>query len=117
MNKTLKAIFIILAVYFIGELISIFIKNILPGSAIGMLLLFICLQAKIIKEDSIASLVDAIIKNLPLLFLAPSVGIITIYDSIKDDIIAITTAAIISSIGVIITVGFLLEKFINKKKK
>ncbi len=114
MNKTLRAILVILLIYFIGEIISHLLLPILPGSIIGMILLFISLQLKIVKEEWISSLVDTIMKNLPLLFLAPSIGIFTIFDSLKDDIFAICIAAVISSLGVIISVGFLLDKFTKK---
>ena len=114
MNKTLRAIFVILLIYFIGEAISHLFLHILPGSVIEMVLLFIALQLKIVKEEWISSLVDVIMKNLPLLFLAPSLGILTIFSSIKDDIFAICVAVIISLVGVIISVGFLVDKFTKK---
>ena len=53
--KTLNQLAIILGLWALGEYISSFIQSVvvIPGSIIGMILLFILLKAKVIKLESI----------------------------------------------------------------
>ena len=53
--KTLNQLVIILGLWALGEYISSFIQSVvvIPGSIIGMILLFILLKAKVIKLESI----------------------------------------------------------------
>lgn len=111
MNKALLGIVIILFFNILGEVVAHFILPILPGSIIGMLLLFAGLQLKIIKEHWVEPVIRVVMKNLPVLFLAQSVGIITLFDLIKNDIWAIILAVVLSTVGVITCVGLSLNVF------
>ncbi len=53
--KILNQLAIILGLWALGEYISSFIQSVvvIPGSIIGMILLFILLKAKVIKLESI----------------------------------------------------------------
>ena len=111
MNKALLGIVIILLFNVLGEILAYFVLPILPGSIIGMLLFFGSLQLKIIKEEWVEPVIKVVLKNLPVLFLAQSVGIITLFDVIKNDIWAIIIAVTLSTIGVICCVGLSLNTF------
>lgn len=114
MPKPIIGVLVLLAFNLLGEIMSHFALPILPGSVVGMLLLFVALQLKLVKEVWIASLVHVIMKNLPLLFLAPAVGVITVFDLIKDNIWGILLTIIISTVCVIAAVGLTLNTFTKK---
>ena len=109
MNRALQGGLILLLFNLAGEVVSYFLLPIMPGSVIGMVLLFIGLQTRLIKEQWVAEVVGALMKNLPLLFLAPTVGIIALFETIKQDIIAITLSVVVSTIAVLICVGVTLQ--------
>jgi len=51
----IKGSFYILFFYFMGEMLSILIHGFLPGSIIGMILLFISLFIKILDPSNVRS--------------------------------------------------------------
>ena len=51
-------LFLILLFYLLGCLISALIGNFVPGSVIGMILLFLCLFFKLIKPDMVLDIKD-----------------------------------------------------------
>ncbi len=114
MNKALLGVAILLLFNTIGEIASHYLIPMLPGSIVGMVLLFVALQLKVVKEEWIASLVDTIMKNLPILFLAPAVGVITLIDIIRDDIWGVATALVVSTLAVISVVGLTLNAFTKR---
>ena len=57
---------IILGIWAVGELISSLISNIItmPGTIIGMIILFLLLQFKIMKEETIKDVADFLLGNM-----------------------------------------------------
>lgn len=116
MNKILLGFFIILLFLFIGIIVNHLFIPILPGSVIGMILLFMALQLKIIKEEPLDKVVNFMMSNMPIFFLPPAVGIIVALPLISEHIVAISLATIISTIAVILSVGW-CQQWLNKRKK
>ncbi len=61
---------------YIGDWISLLLKLPIPGSIVGLLLLFICLYFKIVPEKYIKDGAGFILVILPLFFIPATVGII-----------------------------------------
>jgi len=55
-----RGLFVIFGFLGIGSLISIAINGLVPGSVVGMLLMFIGLQTKIIKPEWVAATANAL---------------------------------------------------------
>ena len=53
--QTLIKIFFIFFFYWVGEFLSSLMNEFVPGSVLGMLLLFIALQMGLIKEEQVDS--------------------------------------------------------------
>lgn len=66
--KLLNQLALIFGIWAMGEYISSFISSIIiiPGSIMGMILLFIALQMKIIKLDSIKEISDLFLDNMAI---------------------------------------------------
>ncbi|MFI3283401.1 MAG: CidA/LrgA family protein [Rikenellaceae bacterium] len=117
MSRELKGIAIILGVYLLGEVISRLIGGFMPGSIIGMILLFISLQSGIVKEEDVKGVCNFMLNNMMLLFVPVTVGIMISYTIISDAWLTILISLIISTAMVIIVVGLLQQTLGRKWKK
>jgi len=100
--KILLQIAIIYVVYIVGNYISKIISPIIiiPGSLIGMILLFIFLCTNIIKLPMIEDTGTFLLKYMGLFFVPFAVGIMDSFELIEDNFIELTTILIISCIVV-----------------
>ena len=64
--KIFNQLGIILGIWAVGELVSSLLSNIItmPGTIIGMIILFLLLQFKIMKEETIKDVADLTIYQL-----------------------------------------------------
>lgn len=119
--KIYSEIMYILLYSFLGELISKIFKISIPGSVIGMILLFLSLQFKIINLERIENSGNFLVNNLAILFIAAGVGIMTKFNYIKEIwfsffIICILTTTI--SLAVIaIVVNFVKKRYEDKNER
>ena len=111
----IKGLFHILFFYFLGEILSILINGFVPGSVIGMVLLFLCLFFKITKPERVKGAAIVITKNMALFFVPPAVGLMAYAEIISKSIWAISLAIIISTMLTIIVVALIQEYFENRK--
>lgn len=89
--KILKLILQAATIYsflLMGNLISTLISSIIiiPGSIIGMLLLFVLLCTNIIKLSAIDTVGDFVIKYMGFFYVPVGVGILSKYGIIKDSL-------------------------------
>ena len=117
--KILNQIAIILSIGLIGEVISNLIKNIIviPGSVIGMILLFILLQNKILKEDSIKEVGEFLLSNMAIFFIPAGVSLIASIDLIKANLIPLSIIIVVSTIVVMYSSGKVVDIMISKRHK
>ncbi|MFI3315604.1 MAG: CidA/LrgA family protein [Rikenellaceae bacterium] len=110
MVKAIRSSAIILGYYFLGVAISRLIAGVLPGSIIGMLLLFISLVFGWVKEQWIQPAVNFLLKYMVLFFLPASVGVMAVWDLVSDNLILISSIMILSTIVVLLVVGHVQQK-------
>lgn len=115
MAKGLKGIFIILAFLALGEAVSWLIGHFVPGNVIGMVLLFIALQAHIVREESVAAVSEFLTRNMAIMFLPAGVGIMVAYKMLEDNWLAITLATFVSTLLVLAVVGKMQDKLGKKQ--
>lgn len=101
----------------LGIGVSFLTGDFLPGSVIGMLLLFGALCLGWVKPKQVEGSAKLLISNMVLFFLPPAVGIITAWDKISDHVIPIIVTMMVSTVAVIITVGLLQQYLMRKLKK
>lgn len=103
--RILKGIFIILLHLSIGILLAGLIGNFLPGSVLGMILLFISLLTGMVKEESVREVAEFLTGNMTLFFLPAFMGIMDIWDVLKVNlagwliVVAVSTIAVLASSG------------------
>lgn len=115
--KMVKGIFIILLFYFIGECVSYLIKGFVPGSIIGMMLLFLALYFKVIHPDSVDSTANTITKNMAIFFIPSGAGLMTSFGVLSKFWASIIITCSISTILVIAVVGIVQQKMEKGRSK
>lgn len=117
----IKGVFFILLFYFIGNGISILINGFIPGSVIGMILMFLSLFFKLISPDMVKDASTVLTKNMALFFVPPAVGLMAYAGIISKSIWSISFAIILSTVLTLVTVAvtqeFLEKHNIKKIKK
>lgn len=99
----LAVLFLFLA---IGELVVWLTDIPIPSSIIGMLLLTLSLQLKIIKLRHVAGVADFLVGNLGFFFVPAGVALLEYFDLIKGQWMAIVGASTISTLIVIGVTGW-----------
>lgn len=117
--KIFNQLALILGVWATGEYISSFIQNIvvIPGSIIGMVLLFILLQFKVIKLEKVNEISDFFLDNMAIFFIPAGVSLINSLNLIIDNIFVLIVSIVISTAMVMYITGIVVEKMIQKKIK
>ncbi|HEL1583831.1 TPA: CidA/LrgA family protein [Streptococcus suis] len=80
---------IILIFSFLGEAISSLFHLPIPGSIIGLILLFLALEFKVIRLRHINTVGNFLLANMTILFLPAAVGIMERFDAIKSFLLPI----------------------------
>ncbi|TDT63349.1 CidA/LrgA family protein [Fonticella tunisiensis] len=107
--KLIRELSIVLAISFAGELLHRFFISAIPGSVIGMLLLFGALCMGILDVKEIETTSEFLLKHLAFFFVPAAVGLITCLGIISSNLIGILGVLVISSVVVIITTGFTVQ--------
>lgn len=110
---------IIATICFIGELLHFFIPLPVPASVYGMVILFVLLCLKVIKLPQVEEVADWLLSIMPIFFIAPSVGLIKSFDSIKGQVLPLIFICFISTILVTALTGLIAQgvMYLQKKKK
>lgn len=107
---------IIFGCLFAGELIAMLPGISIPGSILGMLLLTILLDRKVVNPKSIAPVCRFLIKNMAFFFVPPGVALMLYFDVIAAEWLPITVATIVSIFLVIVVTGR-IHQFIHRQHK
>lgn len=102
--------FYILFFYFTGEFISYYIDGFIPGSVIGMVLLFLALAFRLVKPAKVKKLSTLLTENMGLFFLPAGVGLMNSLGIISRYWMVIVTASVVSTILVIASVALIQQK-------
>ncbi len=102
--------------YSVGVFIQHLLELAIPGSIIGMLLLFLALSTKIIPVRYIEEGSTFILRHMPLLFLPVTVGILQFLNVFSGRGILLIFITLISTVIVMVVTGFLGQKLVNRKE-
>jgi len=119
MTKTLiqylVSIGIIFGCLFVGNQIQSILSISIPGSIIGMLLLFVLLMLGIFKVEWVQSGATLFIRHMMFLFVPISVGLMVHFDTLITNALPILASVVGGSFIVMITLGFTLNNILNKR--
>ncbi|HBF6470204.1 TPA: CidA/LrgA family protein [Clostridioides difficile] len=117
--KVFNQLVVILSIWVIGEYISSFIQGIIliPGSIVGMLLLFLLLQFKVLDLSSIENVSGFFLDNMAIFFIPAGVSLIKSLDLIRENVLVLLLVICLSTLIVMYTTGIIVEKMIKKKEE
>ena len=109
-------IFLILLFYLLGCFVAALIGNFVPGSVIGMILLFCALSLQWVRPGHVKKVSMFLLDNMMLFFIPVGVGLITSYTLLSRYMLAIIVASLVSTVLVIAVVGLVEQKLESKKR-
>ena len=115
--KIIKQMMIIGVITFIGELLNLLLPLPVPGSVYGMILLFLCLWIGIVKVSQIEDTANFLITIMPIMFVAPSVGLMNSYSAIANSIPVLLFICFFTTITTMSITGLIAQSIIKKGKK
>lgn len=101
--------FIILLFLVVGNIVSWVIGGIIPGSVIGMLLLFICLCLKWIHPHQIRAAATALTNNMSFFFVPAMVGIMEQWQIIRLNLAGWLGILILSTLAIMVSSGLTMQ--------
>ncbi|MYL54857.1 CidA/LrgA family holin-like protein [Pontibacillus yanchengensis] len=103
--------------YYIGMWIQKAVGLFIPGSIIGMMLLFIALLTNVIKVTWIEKGSALLITHLPFLFIPVTVGVIQYLDLLTGKGLLLPVIVLVSTLLVAVLSGALSQFLVRQKEK
>jgi len=97
---------ILLALQFLGELISTRLALPIPGNVLGMGLLLLALNLKLVRPEWLAEAVELLLSNLALFFVPAGVGVMVYFDLLAAEWLPIVVATVLSTFVVMAVTGW-----------
>lgn len=102
--------------FLIGSSIQHYLNLIVPGSVIGLLLLFLCLFFNILPESWVRLGANFMTRHLIIFFVPATVAIINYYELFIGKGIFLVLIAIVSSLIVLVIAGYVSEKLAKRRE-
>lgn len=112
-----KQFLIILVINFVGIIIQNLFHLPLPGTILGMLILFILLWTKILKVESIEKVCDFLILNMIIFFLPPAVELLEYMTLLKTGFLKILILLVATTVITMIVTGKTVDFCIKRMEK
>lgn len=112
--KYIKQFALILSIYYLGIIFNKFFIPLIPSTVLGMLFLFMFLNFKIIKIESIKDFSEFMLMNLAFFFIPPGITLIKSWSILSSNLWKIAFIVIVSTFITMIitakTVEFLIRR-------
>ena len=115
--KFLVQAFWLLFFYLLGLGVSLLIGGIIPGSVLGMVLLFMALAFGWLPVQRIERIAELLLDNMILFLLPAAVGLITSVGLISANLVAILVAATVSTVLIVAVVAGTQQRLEIRKRK
>lgn len=115
--KHLGQIAIIAGVSLLGEFLGYLIPLPVPGSIYGLLIMLTLLITKVIHLRQVKPVGDWLISLMPVMFVGPTVGLMTSYDSYKSFLIPVVVICIVSTVITMGVTGLTAQYLIFRRNR
>lgn len=115
--KYLSQFCIIMGFTFVGEAIQRLLPLPIPGSVYSLVLLFAALCLGIVKLDQVKDVAKFLTSILPILFVAPAVGIVEYWELISGHLLAIVLLILGSTVFTFGISGSVVQWLTKKGEK
>ncbi|MCK0471268.1 CidA/LrgA family protein [Halalkalibacter sp. APA_J-10(15)] len=113
--QTTLQLSIFIVIYYLGVWIQQLFSLFIPGSIIGMTLLFLALSIGLIPPKWVEQGASLMLKHLPLLFIPVTVGALPYLPLFKGRAALLLLIALISTAIVMTISGFISQRMVRKK--
>ena len=79
----------------------------IPASLYGMVLMLLALAVKLVRPEQVKETGSFLVSLLPLLFVAPTVGLMACWDQIKHSLAGIVIVVVLTTVLVFVVSGWL----------
>lgn len=114
--KYIKQFMIIMIIAFMGECIKELLPFKIPASVYGLALMLIGLMSGIIKLEAVKETAEFFVAVLPVMFIAPSVGLLSAWPQLKSVVLPFCIIAVISTFIVMVVTGRVSQMIIRFTK-
>lgn len=115
--KYLKQFGIIVLLSFIGEIIHELVPLPIPASIYGIIILFLCLEFKVISVDSIREVSGFLVEIMPVMFIPAAVGLIDSWQTIKEAWLQYAVLTVVSTFAVMTVAGKVVQSVRQRTEK
>lgn len=115
--KYLKQFLIILVISFIGEVLKEILPLPVPASIYGMVILFVCLAAGIIKLEAVKEAGKFLIEIMPVMFIPAGVGLMSSWGVLKPMLVPVSVVTVVVLVAVMAVTGRVSQAVIRRKTK
>lgn len=115
--KALGQVFFILLFYALGEGLSRLMRGFLPGSVLGMLLLFAVLELRWISPDWVRDSATFLTRNMGIFFVPAGVGLVTQWAHLEQYWFPILLSMTLSTALVMAVVALVQQQFEKYKDR
>ena len=109
-------LFYLLLFYFLGECLGRLTGGFIPGSVIGMVLLFVALHFGLVRKEDVRGAATFLLDHILLFFIPVCVGLMTSWTLISEHWLAISVSCVLSTLLIIAVVGHLQQGLERRRK-
>ncbi len=112
--KFMKQMSIILVVSLLAEFLEYLIPLPIAASIYGLILMLIGLMTGVIRLEKVERAADGLVEIMPLMFIAPAVGIMTSVETLKSMMLPLIGACLVSTVIVMAVTGLVSQSIIRR---
>lgn len=105
---------IIIAFSFVGELLHFLLPLPIPASIYGIVLLFVALETRIVKERHIREVSGFLIAVMPVMFIPAAVGLMDSWGAIGSRWLQYVTVMVVTTFVVMAIAGYATQYLVRK---
>ena len=115
--KYIKQFGIILFLSFLGEILHAILPLPVPAGIYGIIILFLCLELKIIPVSAVKETSRFLIEIMPIMFIPAAVGLMESWQVIQRSWVSYGVITVLSTVVVMAAAGKTVQAVMNLRKK
>ncbi|MCI8513537.1 MAG: CidA/LrgA family protein [Lachnospiraceae bacterium] len=108
---------VILGVSLLGEFLHAILPFPFPASIYGLILMLLFLKTGLIKLNQVKETGDFLIETMPVMFIPPAVGLLTVLEEMKTMALPLVIISAATTVFVMAVTGCTAERILKKTKK
>ncbi len=115
--EILKQFGMILSISFWGEVFHILLPLPVPASIYGIVILFLCLELKLLPVPAVKKASSFLLQIMPVMFIPAAVGLMDSWGAVKSSVLPYLAITALSTFAVMVVAGRVTQGVIRRGKK